>query len=194
LTADKALLKPATRLLGVAESGLIGASQTILGGVVIRKDLLIDGLVWNKVTLRGTDSTRAIIQMLMWLARADLNGLMLHGTVVAGYNIIDMDQLFKSTSLPIISVTKQPHEELKVHLKSTFPSEWKERWEIAQRNGEIKSMEIEPNSCVYVQFKGCEWDVVKGVIKGFTYFGGIPEPIRVARMLARALIETKKRI
>jgi len=193
LTSEKILSKPATRLLGVAESGMMGARQTVLGGVVMRGDLIIDGFVWNKATIRGCDSTQSIIKMLEWLERADISGLMLHGTVIAGYNIIDMVHLFQKTSFPIISVTKQPQEDLKKHLQLTFPSEWEKRWEIAQRNGKIQSIEVDPNSSVYVQFIGCEWDVVTGVIKRFTHFGGIPEPIRVARMFARVLMDLEKR-
>ncbi len=192
MTSQKALLKPATRLLGVAESGFVGASDTILGGVVMRRDLLIDGMAWSKATIGGVDSTQAIIRMIEFLERSDINGLMLHGTIIAGYNIIDMAKLFENFSFPIISVTKKPQEDLKEHLKSTFSLDWEKRWKIVQRNGEIKSIEVEPNSYVFVQFTGCELEVVKGVIKRFTHFGGLPEPIRVARILARSLVKTSK--
>jgi hypothetical protein len=193
LTADKALLKPASRFLGVAESGIMGAHHTILGGVVIRRDLIIDGMVWDQATIRGTDSTETILRMIKRLNRTDINGIMLHGTVIAGYNIIDMTQLVQETSLPVISVTKQPQEDLKSHLQSTFPSDWEHRWKLAQQNGEIKAFEIKANSCVYVQYKECEFETIKGIIKGFTRFGTIPEPVRVARLFSRTLIEVEKR-
>jgi endonuclease V-like protein UPF0215 family len=193
LTSDKALLKSAARILGVAESGIMGACQTILGGVVMRGDLIIDGMVWDRATIRGLDSTQTILRMLNRLNRTDLGGIMLHGTVIAGYNIIEMDLLHQNTSLPIVSVTKQPVEDLQEHLKSTFPSEWGQRWQIAQRNGEIKSLTVDSQSTVFVQSIGCGWDVVKGVITRFTRFGGLPEPIRVARLFARAIVEMEKK-
>lgn len=192
MTTDKALLKPASRVLGVAESGIMGASHTILGGVVIRRDLLVDGLAWDRATIQGTDSTDAILRMLKRLNRTDINGIMLHGSVIAGYNIIDMTRLVQETSLPIISVTKQPQEDLKKHLQSTFPSDWKHRWKINQHNGEIKEIQIGSNSQVYVQYKECEFYTVKGIIKGFTHFGAIPEPVRLARLLSRALVDAKR--
>jgi endonuclease V-like protein UPF0215 family len=192
LIAEKALLKPASRFLGIAESGIMGASHSILGGVVIRRDLLIDGMVWDRATIRGTDSTETILRMVKRLDRTDINGIMLHGTVIAGYNIIDMAWLVQETSLPVISVTKQPQEDLKSHLQSTFPSKWEHRWKIAQQNGEIKALEINANSCVYVQYKECEYETVKGIIKGFTHFGTVPEPVRVARLFSRSLIDAEK--
>ena len=189
LTVNKTLLKPATRLLGLAESGIMGASHSILGGVVIRRDLLIDGMVWDRATIRGTDATETILRMIKRLKRTDINGIMLHGTVIAGYNIIDMTWLFQETSLPIISVTKEPQEDLKSHLQSTFPSDWEHRWKIVQRIGDIKEVDIEVNSSVYVQNKECELKTVKAIIKGFTHFGALPEPIRVARLFSRAVVE-----
>jgi endonuclease V-like protein UPF0215 family len=188
LTADKVLLKPAARILGIAESGIVGATQTILGGIVMRGDLIIDGMVRGQATIRGTDASQAIIQMWDQLKRSDLAGIMLHGTVIAGYNIINMVQLHEETSLPIVSVTKQPEEDLKKHLESTFPAEWEQRWNIAQRNGEISLITIDSKTRLYVQFKGCSKGEVHGIAKRFTRFGSIPEPIRVARLFARSIV------
>jgi endonuclease V-like protein UPF0215 family len=167
----------------------MGASQTILGGIVMRGDLIIDGMVWDRATIRGTDVTQTIIRMVGRLNRTDLAGIMVHGTVIAGYNIIDMDLLQDDTSLPIISVTKEPQEDLKKHLQSTFPSDWSQRWQLAQRNGEIRSLAIDSQSHAFVQVKGCGLEAVKGVVRRFTRFGGLPEPIRVARLFARAIVE-----
>lgn len=192
MTQEKALLKPAGRLLGIAESGIMGASQSILGGIVLRRDLIIDGVIWDYVTIRGTDSTDTILQMIEQLGRTDINGIMLHGTIIAGYNIIDMVHLHQATKLPIISVTKEPQEDLKTHLQSTFPSDCESRWQTALQNGEIRSIELSSNSRIYVQTKGCEFTLVKKVVKHFTHFGSIPEPIRVARLFARAIAEKEK--
>lgn len=170
----------------------MGAHQTTLGGVVMRGDLIIDGMVWDRATILGSDATQSIIRMLVRLNRTDLGGIMLHGTVIAGYNIIELDLLHQDTSLPIISVTKQPQEDLQKHLKATFPSDWNQRWQIAQRNGELRSLVLDSQSHMFVQSKGCRWDVVKGVIKRFTRFGGLPEPIRVARLFARAIGEIER--
>lgn len=192
LNSESSLLKPAARFFGIAESGLLGAVDTILGGVVMRADLILDGLVWGKATLRGMDASEAVLTMIHKLARKDLNGIMLHGSVIAGYNVVDLIQLYSQTKLPVISVTKAPQENLKEHLISTFPSDWETRWEIALRNGGMKPLELDTDAIVFVQFVGCEWDTVKGIINRLTRFGGIPEPLRVARLLARALVKIQK--
>ncbi len=154
----------------------------------MRADLIIDGIIYGKTTVRGMDASDAVIAMVRHLSRDDLNGILLHGSVIAGYNIVDLPRIHQKTQLPVISITKEPHEDLKTHLKSTFPSDWKTRWEIACRNGPMQALALNTNSTVFVQFDGCEWDAAKGVIKRFTRFGGVPEPIRIARLLARAIV------
>ena len=157
----------------------------------MRVDLVIDGILWDKITIQGTDATDTIIKMVRRLARADCNAIMLRGSIIAGYNIIDLALLHKATSLPVISVTSEPQENLRDHLIHTFPNDWKGRWKIASQNGEAKSLSLETRKEVYVQWKGSEWSEVKGLIRRLTRFGGIPEPLRVARLLARALTKNK---
>jgi len=188
LTTKTTLQKSAARFLGIAESGVSGAKQSILGGVVMRADLIIDGITYGEVTVRGMDASDAVIAMARHLSRDDLNSIMLHGSVIAGYNIVDLPKVYQITKLPIISITKEPHEDLQTHLESTFPSDWEKRWEIACRNGLMQPLVLNTKTTVFVQFVGCDWDTVKGVLKRLTRFGGVPEPIRIARLLARAVV------
>lgn len=188
MTNGTGLLKPASRFLGVAESGLIGERHSILGGVVMRADLIIDGIIWTEIDIGGFDASSAIVSMVQDLARDDLNAIILHGTVIAGYNIIDLAEVVQGTKLPVISVTREPQEDLQKHLISTFPKDWKSRWEISQRNGNLHALTLEQEHSVYIQFSGCNWNEVKAAIRRLTRFGGIPEPIRVARLLARTVI------
>jgi endonuclease V-like protein UPF0215 family len=167
---------------------LSGAKQSILGGVVMRADLIIDGIIYGETAVRGMDASDAVIAMFHQLSREDLNGIMLHGSVIAGYNIVDLPRIHQKTKLPVISITKEPHEDLQTHLKSTFPSDWKTRWEIACRNGPMQPLALNTKSTVFVQSVGCDWDTTKSIIKRLTRFGGVPEPIRIARLLARAIV------
>jgi uncharacterized protein len=59
--------KKAIRALGVAESfrkGNVSSSsnnKAILAGVVMRSDLVIDGMVYGYSTIRGMDATERVI-------------------------------------------------------------------------------------------------------------------------------------
>lgn len=154
----------------------------------MRADLIIDGITYGEITVRELDASDTVISMVRHMNRDDLNGIVLHGSVLAGYNIVDLPKIHQVTKLPIFSITKEPHEDLLTHLKSTFPSDWEKRWEIACRNGLMQPLELNTKSTVFVQFVGCDWETVQGVLKRLTRFGGVPEPIRVARLLARAIV------
>jgi endonuclease V-like protein UPF0215 family len=176
-------------VFGLAESGRTGSVHSILAGVVMRADFVIDGLIWDKISIQGTESSDTIVRLIRQLARTDLNGILLRGTIIAGYNIVDLALVHQTFQVPVISVTNEPQENLRSHLIHTFPSTWEPRWEIAQRNGDPQPLALETGATVFLQWKGTERNIVKSVIRRLTRFGGIPEPLRVARLLARALVK-----
>ncbi len=180
-------LKPAARVLGIAESTPSGSTTTFLAGVVMRNDLIIDGVNWVTAQIGGMDATKAVLELVNKIQRLDCNLIMLHGSVIARYNMIDLPQLHRNTGLPVISITREPQEDLLYHLKSTFPKDWEARWSIAQQNGPMHELILPTDVSVFVQFQGQELAQIKGLISLLTKFGGIPEPIRVARLIARAL-------
>jgi endonuclease V-like protein UPF0215 family len=180
-------------VIGIAESGITGQVHSFLACIVMRADMIIDGVIWDKISIQGTDASDTIVKMVRRLSRTDCNAILLRGTVIAGYNIIDLALINQTTGLPVISVTSEPHEKLRDHLIHTFPLDWEARWEIASSNGELRSLSLETQVKVFVQWKGCEWSEVQGLIRRLTIFGGIPEPLRVARLLARALAKNQRR-
>jgi endonuclease V-like protein UPF0215 family len=180
-------LKQAARVLGIAESTPSGSTTTILAGVVMRNDLIIDGVSWVSAQIGGMDATKAVLELVDKIQRADCGLIMVHGSVIARYNMIDLPRLHESTGLPVISITREPQEDLLYHLKSTFPEDWKRRWSVAQQNGPMYELMLPTGITVFAQFQGQELAQVKGLVGLLTKFGGIPEPIRVARLFARAL-------
>ena len=187
MSVDPKWQKPGIRLLGIAESSTIEKGHAILGGIVIRADLIIDGVIWEPITLGGMDGTDAILRMLDRIAREDISGIIVHGAVIARYNMIDLPSLYKKTGLPVISITKEAHQDLAPLLASKFPEDWQKRLEIVRRNGEMKSLDLATGTKVYIQAFGADWKNVEEVINRFSRVGGMPEPIRIARLFARAI-------
>ena len=70
--------KKGLRALGIAES-YAGRTYSTLVGVVMRKDLRIDGFVFSTVTVGGMDATDAVIGMVEELNRKDINLILLSG-------------------------------------------------------------------------------------------------------------------
>ena len=57
------LEKHGLRCLAIAESFRQNSAKSILSGVVMRRDFLIDGFVFGSATLKGNDVTDAILKM-----------------------------------------------------------------------------------------------------------------------------------
>jgi len=80
--------KKGLRAFGIAESFACRTCST-LAGVVMRKDLRIDGFSFGNVTVGGMDATDSILGMVRWLNRRDINVIMLSGCVIAWFNVVD---------------------------------------------------------------------------------------------------------
>ncbi|MDD3111717.1 MAG: DUF99 family protein, partial [Methanofollis liminatans] len=80
--------KKGLRVLGIAES-FRGRDRSVLAGVVMRRDRVIDGVEIGEVTVGGMDATAAVIALFFDFEREDVNLIMLSGCIIAWYNIID---------------------------------------------------------------------------------------------------------
>ncbi|MFN4336321.1 MAG: DUF99 family protein [Candidatus Nitrosocaldus sp.] len=184
------LEKKAIRALGVAESFRKDKSKAVLAGVVMRSDLVIDGVAYSNTTVRGDDATDAIIELYKALNRNDISMVMLGGVVISMYNIIDLDRLHSTLSLPVIGVTFEESEGLEEHIMRVFQGEQMERkLQAYRRLGARSKVMLKTRHNVYVRCAGINTRVAKRALNKFLLQGSVPEPIRVARLLARAVLD-----
>jgi endonuclease V-like protein UPF0215 family len=178
--------KKATRALGISESFVKHESQkSVLGGVVMRVDAAIDGFTFAETTVGGMDATEKVIEMYGTLARDDINLLLLNGCVISWYNVVDLQRVAEETERPLICVTYEESEGLEKYFEELFPQDWKERVEIYHKNESRIAMNLDTGYTVYIRFIGMSMEEAKVILNKFTTHGAIPEPLRVARLLAR---------
>jgi len=183
--------KKAFRTLGISESFVKGLSKrSVLAGVVARSDGIIDGFVFSRATVGGMDATDKIIEMYKALNRFDINVLMLNGCVISWYNVIDLERIYRELSLPLICVTYEESEGLEKYFLELFPSDCTKRIEIYRRNGPRTPIILRTGHKVYIRFFGMSLEEAKGILNKLTLHGAIPEPLRIARLLARAIIKS----
>ncbi len=182
--------KKGIRALGIAESFVKGLSQkSFLAGVVMRADRIIDGLSFTQVTVGGIDATQQVITLLEKLHRQDINVIILNGCVISWFNVIDLQEVFQASSIPLICVTYDASEGLDKYFQELFPTTWQQRLQTYQQNGVRILVTLKTGKCVFTRYFGLSLAEVKGVLNKFTVFGAVPEPIRVARLLARTLMK-----
>lgn len=183
--------KKAFRALGISESFIKGLSdKSVLAGVVLRSDRIIDGFVFSRTTVGGMDATDKIIDMYKALKRDDINVLMLNGCVISWYNVVDLHRVYEELRLPLICVTYEESEGLEKYFMELFPEDCGRRIEIYRKNGPRTPIALRTGHNVYVRFLGMSLEEAKGILNKFTLHGAIPEPLRIARLLARGIMKT----
>jgi len=157
----------------------------------MRADLIIDGMSWETATISGMDASDTVVALVRRLGREDLGGVLLHGSVIAGYNVVDLQHVHDATRLPVISVSQEPQSNLRGILQAKFSKGWQSRWRIVEQNGPLQPLQLPTGSTVFLQCYGTQAGTAGDLVKRLTRFGGIPEPLRVARLLARELTASR---
>lgn len=176
--------KKAIRAMGVAESFRPSAKKSTLAGVVMRTDLVVDGFVLGAATVGGDDATATVLRMYRRLGREDINLLMLAGCVISRYNIIDLDEVARKTGLPVVCLTYNESKGIEEAIARHFRHP-EERLEEYRRLGPRSSVLLRTGHRVYVRNSGIDDSDARSVLDAFTLQGGVPEPVRVAKLLAR---------
>ncbi len=157
-----------------------------LVGVLTRAPNYVEGVLIRKIEVDGDDVTNAILSMLSSRYGPQVRLIMTQGITFGGFNILNLRRLYEETSIPVLVVSrKEPDlESMKDALKQHFP-DWRER---VRRLEEVPIERVENGEHnLWVQYLGMDRDEVTQVIKLFTIRGAIPEPVRVAHLIASAL-------
>jgi endonuclease V-like protein UPF0215 family len=186
--------KKAIRALGVAESFRRNSANAFLAGVVMRSDFLIDGFSFSSTTVSGDDATDSVISLYRSLSREDVNLIMIGGAIISMYNIVDVNRVFEETGKPVLSITYRPSEGIEEAIKKHFPDNWEAKLEAYRGLGPRREIRLKTGFKVFVRNVGIDDLDSKTVLNRFTVFGRVPEPIRVARLLARSLIHEEGNI
>ena len=176
--------KKGLRALGIAES-YTGRVHSTLAGVVMRKDMQIDGVGFSRITVGGMDATEQVEEIVSSLHREDINVLLLSGCVIGWYNMIDPGRVHGTTGLPVIVVTYEESMGLEEEIRRHFPGD-EERIALYRRLGERTPVELSTGYTAWIRAWGLTLPIAERVCRDFTREGKIPEPLRVARLLARA--------
>ena len=179
--------KKGLRVLGVAESfqKRFPIRKSVLAGVVMRADLQIDGFSFAFCTVGGLDATDSVYSLYKQLGRPDVRIIVLSGTIISLYNIVDLNRLYELTKTPVIAITYEESPGIERFL-SEFPDA-ERRLEIYHRNGPRIPIRLRNGYIVYIRPVGISIANATEILNLYVIHGRYIEPIRVARILARSL-------
>ena len=195
------LNKSALRVLGIAESferpcalfadpvsttlSPPASCRSMLAGVVMRADRRVDGLAYARASVGGDDATQAVLEICRRLDRRDINALFLSGAAISWFNIIDLVAVFEEVSRPLICLTYEESEGLEKYLREYFP-EPEEKIERYRTLGGREKIRLKTGYDLFVRVHGVTVEEARILLNKFTLDGRVPEPVRLARMAARA--------
>jgi uncharacterized protein len=182
------LEKKGIRVLAIAESFKISCKFAVLAGVVMRRDLIIDGVGITKSTLKGNDATQNIISMYEKMQRNDVNCIFIGGAIISMYNIIDANKIHQSTGLPVVAITFRKSEGIANTIKKAFQDDWGAKIEQYHNLGERQQVKLRTGKTVFIRQLGLSLSNSIVMLNHFTHQGSIPEPVRIARLIARAYV------
>ena len=177
--------KKGIRVFGISESFAMSDLRSILAGVVMRRDFIIDGLIFGNTTIRGNDSTEIIVSMFRRMKRNDINCILLGGTIISILNIVDGQELYDTTKVPVVAISSRETRGLRENNLRTF------------EDGEIKcklynalkaseQLTLRTGKAVNYRNWGISSRDVSVLLNDLTLQGARPEPIKVASIAARA--------
>jgi len=190
-------IKPEIRVLGVDDGVFIphnkGYADVV--GVVFRGGYWLDGAMRTEVEVDGLDATEKIASMIIASPHyQQLRVIMLNGITFAGFNIVDIKELYNKTKLSVIAVTrdKPDMEEIKKALENLPEKE--RRWRAILNAGELLTVQTrEGEEPVYMQIAGITRSDAEKIVKMTSTRSNIPEPLRVAHIVASGLTRFREK-
>jgi endonuclease V-like protein UPF0215 family len=182
-------IKREIRILGIDDSALV-CEKVMVVGVVFRGADWMDGVLRSDITKDGVDATDVISSMIIGSKHCgQIRAIMLDGITYAGFNVVDINKIYRQTGIPVIVVmrSKPDFEKIKSALKY-FP-DGEERWTIIQKAGKIEEVARgEEKSSIYIQKAGISLESANKIIRLTSIRSNIPEPLRVAHLIATGIV------
>jgi len=184
-------VKPEIRVLGVDDGVFVPHSGDLVDviGVVFRGGYWLDGVMGTQVRVDGMDATEKLATMITGSPHYDqLRVVVLNGVTLAGFNVVDIHELFERVRLPVIAVTRDEpdFDDIRKALKNLPQSE--ERWRAIERAGKMfKVRTRDGEEPVYAHAVGLSEEDAKRILRSTSTRSNIPEALRVAHLIASGL-------
>ena len=185
------LEKKGIRGLAIAESFSQTSKKSVLVGIVMSTDLVIDGFVMGHSTVGGDDATDAILAMHEKLNRSDVSFLLISGIVISSYNILDVKRISEKIGLPVIGVTYEESAGIEDAIKHHFPESYETKLAEYSKLGSREKVTLHTSHNLYIRNEGCTVLEAKQLLDKMTLQGSIPEPLRISQLLANTLLKAK---
>ena len=177
--------------LAISESFSQDSKKSVLTGIVMSTDLVIDGFVLGYSTIGGDDATDSILSMYEKLDRPDVSFVLISGIVISLYNIVNVKRISEKIGLPVIGVTYKDSDGIEEAIKHHFPESYESKLAEYSGLGSREKITLHTSHDLYIRNEGCTVAEATQLLNRLTLHGSFPEPLRIAQMLANTLLKAK---
>ncbi len=182
-------MKTKSRFLGIDDAPFRFDDEFVpVVGVVVQAPSYIEGVLTTLARVDGWDATDRIVSMVRGSRyRAGLSMILVDGTAVGGFNLVDVDALHEAAGVPVVTVTRRRPDvaAIETALKRRFDD-----WDVRLRL--LKKHAIEPmptrHTPLFVTYVGASRNEVREALALTTVRGALPEPLRIAHLIAAAIV------
>ncbi|MBI2546466.1 DUF99 family protein [Candidatus Woesearchaeota archaeon] len=184
-------MKKEIRILGIDDGPFNKKQQgkpVLVVGTIFRGGQFMDGVLSTYVELDGSDATHKLIELINKTKhKAQLQVIMLNGISVGGFNIIDIHELYKKTRLPVVVVVRRSPDFEKIHAALNKIG-FSDKIKLLQKAGQVHKL-----GRIYVQLAGISVGESQELLKISCTHSLIPEPIRIAHLIASGITDGESR-
>ncbi|HVH45744.1 MAG TPA: DUF99 family protein [Labilithrix sp.] len=187
--------------------------DVLLVGVVC-SGTRVDGIVSGRIRRDGADSTRKMVELVRASQFAHVQAVMLQGIAVGGFNVVDIHGLSKALQIPVLVVVRRPPDMPSVYRALFSEAEAGARprvagaarkWKLIQQAGSLELIGPSRRSLkrtsglltsgpkLWVQRAGLSIEEARRIVTATTLHGNIPEPLRVAHLVAGGITTGRSR-
>ena len=174
------------RVIGFDDAPFLRRSveQVAVAGVICA-DTRFEGMVWGQIQPDGWDVTDTLCQLLIGRKfLPQLHLVLLDGISMGGFNVIDLPLLAERLQRPCITVMRRLPNLTAIDYAIRRLPDAEKRLQLIARAGEI--YHYPP---FYFQVQGADPKITAEVLKRLTDRGHVPEALRIAHLIASAVIK-----
>jgi endonuclease V-like protein UPF0215 family len=176
---------PPTHVVGFDDAPFVSAHRgdvVIVGAVYAGARM--EGVVSGRVRRDGVNATRELLRLVRscrWYPQ--LQGVLLQGITMAGFNVVDLPALHRGLQLPVLALCRRAPdlEAIRAALLSRVRGGAR-KWRLI-----AAAPPIEAIAGLYAQRLGLDVESAERLIQGLAIRGKMPEPLRCAHLIAAGL-------
>ncbi|MHA1509503.1 MAG: endonuclease dU, partial [Promethearchaeota archaeon] len=164
--------------------------STDLIGIVCQGTRMVS-MVKKEITIDGDDATEVLIELIRQNEK-HVQYVITDTITFGGFNIIDLEEIHSATNKPIIAVTEKEVDlnAVKKAILKTFPQNNRAKLRKIVNAGNLYETVTETAgglSKVYFHSKGISFTDVEALFQKVCIDSKIPEPVRLAHIIGKAL-------